>query len=74
MRSICNCWAAGIGWGSWTAWSNRLKPLATIDLGGASYVFYVGIGALILNIVVAAVVTVIMAWVAPKPQGAPVQS
>ena len=22
-------WAAGIGWGSWTAWSNGLKPLAT---------------------------------------------
>jgi len=37
-------WAAGIGWGSWTAWSNGLKPLATIDLGGASYTFYVGLG------------------------------
>jgi solute:Na+ symporter, SSS family len=63
-------WAVGIGWGSWTAWSNGLKPLASIDLGGASYVFYVGLGALILNIVVAAVATVIVAWVSPKPQGA----
>ncbi|MEA2910647.1 MAG: solute:Na+ symporter, family, partial [Bradyrhizobium sp.] len=58
-------WAAGIIWGSWTAWSNGLKPLATIDLGGASYVFYVGLGALILNVVVAAVVTLVVARVSP---------
>src|SRR6201991_2180481 len=50
-------WAVGMLWGSWTAWSNGLKPLATIDLGGASYVFYVGLGALILNIVIAAITT-----------------
>jgi SSS family solute:Na+ symporter len=58
-------WAAGILWGSWTAWSNGLKPLATIDLGGASYVFYVGLGALILNIAVAAIANVIVARVSP---------
>src|SRR6195952_5718763 len=58
-------WAAGIIWGSWTAWSNGLKPLATIDLGGVDYVFYVGLGALLLNIVVAAIVTVIVARVSP---------
>jgi SSS family solute:Na+ symporter len=51
-------WAAGILWGTWTAWSNGLKPLATLDLGGASYVFYVGFGALILNIVIAVIGTV----------------
>src|SRR6201747_1487257 len=62
-------WAAGIIWGSWTAWSNGLKPLATIELGGASYVFYVGLGALILNVVVAAVVTLVVARVSPKPAG-----
>src|SRR6516225_2995733 len=39
-------WAAGIGWGSWTAWNNGLKPLATIAIGDASYSFYVGLGAL----------------------------
>ena len=50
------------------AWSNGLKPLATIDLGGASYVFYVGLGALILNIVVAAVVTMIVELVRPTRQ------
>jgi SSS family solute:Na+ symporter len=67
-------WAVGIGWGSWTAWSNGLKPLASIDLGGVSYVFYVGLGALILNIVVAAVATVIVAWIAPNRQGATARS
>src|SRR5580704_10502281 len=64
-------WAAGIAWGSWTAWSNGLKPLATIDLGGASYVFYVGLGALILNVVVAAVATVIVGLVSPNRAVAP---
>jgi SSS family solute:Na+ symporter len=59
-------WAVGIGWGSWTAWSNGLKPLATINLGGVSYVFYVGLGALILNIVVAAVATVVVGLISPK--------
>jgi SSS family solute:Na+ symporter len=62
-------WVAGILWGSWTAWSNGLKPLATIDLGGASYVFYVGLGALILNIAVAAIATLILEWMRPEPRG-----
>jgi SSS family solute:Na+ symporter len=61
-------WAVGIGWGSWTAWSHGLKPLATIHLGDASYAFYVGLGALILNIAVAAIVTLILAWMRPEPR------
>src|SRR5712671_1173178 len=63
-------WAVGIGWGSWTAWSNGLKPLATIDLGGASYTFYVGLGALLLNIAVAAIVTVIVGLISRDRRGA----
>src|SRR6202012_4303168 len=59
-------WAAGIGWGSWTAWSNGLKPLATINLGGVGYSFYVGLGALILNIVVAVIATIVLAGILPK--------
>jgi SSS family solute:Na+ symporter len=59
-------WAAGIGWGSWTAWSNGLKPLATLALGGASYTFYVGLGALLLNIAVAAVMTVVVRSILPE--------
>jgi solute:Na+ symporter, SSS family len=60
-------WAAGIGWGSWIAWSNGLKPLATIAIGGASHSFYVGLGALILNVAVAAVATVVMGLISPNP-------
>jgi solute:Na+ symporter, SSS family len=58
-------WAIGIGWGTWTAWSNGLKPLATLSINGTSHTFYVGLGALILNIVVAAVATVIVAMILP---------
>jgi solute:Na+ symporter, SSS family len=64
-------WAVGIGWGSWTAWSNGLKPLATLNFGGVSYVFYVGLGALLLNIAVAAIVTVIVARISPVRSGVP---
>ena len=67
-------WAAGILWGSWTAWSNGLKPLAAIDLGGANYAFYVGLGALILNIAVAAVATVIAGLVSPNRTGVTARS
>jgi SSS family solute:Na+ symporter len=59
-------WAAGIGWGSWTAWSNGLKPLATLNLGGVSFLFYVGLGALILNVAIAAIVTVIVSRLSPR--------
>src|ERR1700675_914611 len=59
-------WAVGILWGSWTAWSNGLKPLATIDLGGASYVFYVRLCALIPNGAVAAVATVVVGLLSPR--------
>ena len=59
-------WAAGILWGTWTAWSNGLKPLATLSLGDTSYVFYVGLGALILNVVVAVIVTAIVSMVSPR--------
>jgi solute:Na+ symporter, SSS family len=67
-------WAAGIGWGSYTAWSNGLKPLATIALGEMSYSFYVGLGALILNIIVAAVATAVLGLISPNPKGATAQS
>ena len=66
-------WAAGIGWGSWTAWSNGLKPLATLPLGEVSYSFYVGLGALILNIIVAALATAVMGLISPNPRGATVR-
>ena len=61
-------WAAGIGWGSWTAWSNGLKPLATIAVGDANYSFYAGLGALLLNIAIAAVTTVVIGLISPNPR------
>jgi hypothetical protein len=63
-------WAAGIGWGSWTAWSNGLKPLATLAYDGTSYTFYVGLGALLLNIAVAAIVTLIVRSISRETTGA----
>jgi SSS family solute:Na+ symporter len=59
-------WAGGIGWGTWTAWSNGLKPLASLALGGTNYTFFVGLGALLLNIAVAAIATVIVQMVMPN--------
>ena len=67
-------WAVGMIWGSWTAWSNGLKPIATIDLGGGSYMFYVGLGALILNVAVAVVVTVIVGLISPNRAGVTARS
>jgi SSS family solute:Na+ symporter len=64
-ESLLLGWAVGILWGSWTAWGNGLKPIATIDLGGVSYMFYVGLGAVILNVVVAAIANVVVGWVSP---------
>ena len=59
-------WVVGIGWGSWTAWSNGMKPLAGLTFGGDTYTFFVGLGALILNIVVAIIVTGIVRMVLPE--------
>ncbi|HZR75253.1 monocarboxylate uptake permease MctP [Bradyrhizobium sp.] len=59
-------WAAGIAWGTYTAWGNGLKPLATLNLGGSAYAFYTGLGALILNVVVAVVGTAIAGLISPR--------
>ena len=67
-------WAVGIGWGSWTVWSNGMKPLASLALGGDTYTFFVGLGALILNIVVAAVATVIVRMILPEGKSATARS
>lgn len=53
-------WAVGILWGTYTAWSNGLKPLASITLGETNYSFYVGLGALIINVVVAVIASAML--------------
>jgi solute:Na+ symporter, SSS family len=67
-------WAVGIGWGSWTVWSNGMKPIASLALGGDTYTFFVGLGALILNIAVAAVATVIVRMILPEGKRATARS
>jgi SSS family solute:Na+ symporter len=51
-----------------------MKPLASLTLGGDSYTFFVGLGALILNIVVAVVATVIVRMVLPERTDATARS
>ena len=67
-------WVIGIGWGTWTAWSNGMKPLASLALGGANYSFFVGLGALILNIVAAIVATAILRAMLPEERSATARS
>jgi SSS family solute:Na+ symporter len=67
-------WVVGIGWGTWTAWSNGMKPLASLALGADTYTFFTGLGALILNIAVAAIVTVIVRMVLPEGTSATARS
>ena len=51
-----------------------MKPLASLALGGESFTFFVGLGALILNIAVAIVVTAIVRMVLPEAKGATARS
>jgi SSS family solute:Na+ symporter len=53
-------WAVGFFGGSWLAWSDGLKPLHAITLGGATAQIYVGLLALIINIAVAALATLLI--------------
>ncbi len=53
-------WLAGFACGSYLSWTNGLKPLQTISFGGASYSVYIGLIAVVLNIVVAVLVNLIL--------------
>ena len=53
-------WAVGFFGGSIVCWTDGLKPLHTVVIGGTSYTMYIGIAALAANIVVAAVVSAAM--------------
>ena len=59
-------WAIGFFGGSWIAWSDGLKPLHTIVIGGQGVSIYVGLLALAANIVVAvsanAVLRIAILW------------
>jgi SSS family solute:Na+ symporter len=49
-------WFVGFFGGTYLVWINGLKPLQAISLGGAPFTVYIGLLALIANIVVAVVV------------------
>ena len=53
-------WAVGFFGGSFLTWSDGLKPLHTVVLGGVSYTMYVGLLALAANVVVAAAASAVM--------------
>ena len=53
-------WAAGFCGGSYLAWSDGLKPLHTVVIGGTSYAIYVGLLALAANICVAVVANAVL--------------
>lgn len=53
-------WAVGFFGGSLVAWSDGLKPLHSLVIGGQTYTIYVGLLALIANVVVAAILSGIL--------------
>jgi solute:Na+ symporter, SSS family len=59
-------WAVGFFGGTVIAWSDGLKPLHTIAFGGTKVVLYVGLIALVANIVVALIVNVFVGAKRPK--------
>ena len=53
-------WAAGMIAGSWLAFSDGIKPVHTVVIGGDKYTIYTGLAALAFNIIVAVVVQLLM--------------
>ncbi|MBR0642958.1 monocarboxylate uptake permease MctP [Plastoroseomonas hellenica] len=49
-------WLVGFLGGTWLVWINGLKPLQAISLGGAPFTVYIGLLALLANVLVAVVV------------------
>jgi SSS family solute:Na+ symporter len=58
-RALLIGWAVGFFGGTYVAWTDGLKPLHTVMIGGASYTLYIGVLALIANVVVAAVLSLV---------------
>jgi SSS family solute:Na+ symporter len=61
-------WAAGFLSGTWMAWSDGLKPLHAIAVGGTHVSLYVGLLALAINVAVAVVVNLAMRRRTVRPQ------
>jgi SSS family solute:Na+ symporter len=58
-RALLSGWAVGIVGGSWLAFTDGVKPVHALVIGGDSYTVYTGLLALALNIAVAIVVQLV---------------
>jgi len=61
-------WAAGFLGGTWMAWSDGLRPIHRIAFAGNDYFVYVGLLALVINVAVAVVATIVTRARHPVPQ------
>ena len=59
-------WAVGLLGGTWMSWSDGLKPLHALSLGDSTVTAYVGLIALIANIVVAILVNLALRAAGPR--------
>jgi SSS family solute:Na+ symporter len=58
-------WAVGFLGGSYLSWTDGLKPLHGINVGGTTYMVYVGLLAVVLNVAVATVANLVLPRTAP---------
>ena len=58
-------WAVGFLGGSYLSWTDGLKPLHAISLGGTTYTMYVGLIAVVVNIAVATLVNILLPRTSP---------
>jgi SSS family solute:Na+ symporter len=64
--SLLAGWAVGLIGGCYTAYTDGMKPLHTLVLGGDKYTLYVGLLALAANIIVAILVNFVLTQTSPK--------
>jgi solute:Na+ symporter, SSS family len=62
-------WAVGFFGGSWLAWSDGIKPVHTLHFGSTSASVYVGLLALVANILVAVAVNLALPMQRTRPTG-----
>jgi SSS family solute:Na+ symporter len=65
-RALLVGWAVGFFGGTFVAWTDGLKPLHTLSFDGTTYTLYVGVLALMANIVVAAILSVVPGFASRK--------
>ena len=66
--SLLAGWLAGMIYGTWTAYSDGIKPVHALSLAGESYTVYTGLLALAVNIVVALAVRAVTRGPAAQPR------